>query len=1404
MNIPPFPSQDLAKLVLGYLAEEQLMTAYDEFLQASPYLDAYGNEYDRIFMTSLKNILAEYRAVKIYVETCKPFQLRRKLFQCSNLLEMVKYLILHVDITKIQPQDQSQSIEKQNINNTDSCEVCKSSKLENCTCYNKNTKISNDSSSDDCEVIALDSAVEATALSDLPGHHFTRKKTVFDGNAVESKISSNSNSKLLTSDVASEKSMSSNTVSNMAISRTSENKGTQLDNALITHTDSLQLKEKEEFNHILNQVCHINQSFSTNTKVTNHDLMEGYKHFATGVSGGNSEAVPDSSTEQVYLRVPVSLESSIISNTGKLNKTKQTRTQYLLKVAHVNNTIKPNEVVTITTKNSTILPHLKPKMDESKVKILSDVKVDNNEGIMKMPPVLKNATSTPLLQMQTIVINGTQVFRQKPAEKKLNFTKDEIMAMPTIILAPASGPPQNICSVSCESSNFSSNTNTNITSSARSLCPITIDVDADTPEKVNKDANKAIEVVKDPIEKVILDSNVPKTFDITSASAPKDNSVTGTSETSTPQMLPPIRKSSSTPRRTSHVRVLDFATPRRILHETANKFATTVSDTETVLSENHENNNQMPIITNLNENKGVDTELCNDNTTTKKVYGKKGNWDAELRALAVIPESSAEISHSLNSTSKSVKKKKTSKSSLAKKENDKKSTEKQSSKKRTTKKSEKKKIETEQAEDISKNTVIIPVKPTINIITGTERHSTGSENDKSHNKSNNDKMDTPELERMSLQNEIGAKLNISDLLETPYKQALYDIQMETPRFMGPDLPDDPMSDIKIMNIPTPKFLNSLTPSSYCSRPTDYSSGGSYYKPDDQDYMRVADDFVCPGTSSVSKENKNLDISNSTEVDTSDNNDKNGDKPLRPVRQCTKNVSYYKHANLNIKQTKETDNRTDSLCSDISDHSFCETSIDKESKCNKENKSKTTNKSTSKLVTKKRKTPIKKEISKSFMKIKPRRPTPTKKDDGRRKKKTPDSCTVQGRKKIAKKHEDDVKATPLVVSAPTKSRRKSSTPRKLQCTKSFNSESSGHVSPELLSKSKKDLPESSTVTAHDSDTEQLPLRWSDDGSQDVKAKEPETNTINESEDINKIQEYLKHVTNNDESKEGCLHIDLVKRGFDLETAKIIERELLDTSPHVTSKVPVESNVVVIPETKAEPVVCVTDTKNVNVALEKTLESDCSNNLQIVQDDEEEEVDEVELTVHDCNEHTTNFFSYNHDDTKNMPQKELPKLKDKFSMEVCLDDELSIRLRATPFTSLLDQEPDENFLNYNEQETEMAVRSISNVSKLYTPSKESIKAQCYEIFDSTLTSLDTPLKAKSPKVREEVTVTEIVLEVENIGAKEKSDTKKRKRAQSDNMPDESEPKKSKPGAQYLLNSANIQNIDIESVLSKLHGP
>lgn len=35
------------------------------------------------------------------VETCKPNTLRRRLFGCPNLLEVVKFLIQHVDINKL-------------------------------------------------------------------------------------------------------------------------------------------------------------------------------------------------------------------------------------------------------------------------------------------------------------------------------------------------------------------------------------------------------------------------------------------------------------------------------------------------------------------------------------------------------------------------------------------------------------------------------------------------------------------------------------------------------------------------------------------------------------------------------------------------------------------------------------------------------------------------------------------------------------------------------------------------------------------------------------------------------------------------------------------------------------------------------------------------------------------------------------------------------------------------------------------------------------------------------------------------------------------------------------------------------------------------------------------------------
>lgn len=92
-------------------------------------------------------------------------------------------------------------------------------------------------------------------------------------------------------------------------------------------------------------------------------------------------------------------------------------------------------------RNSQVLTTLKPKPPkEQKIKILSNVKVDspfqNNERIHKMPQ--NNATSTPV-QMQTIVINGKPAYRTHPTRANLqSFTKDEILAMPTIIVVPVS------------------------------------------------------------------------------------------------------------------------------------------------------------------------------------------------------------------------------------------------------------------------------------------------------------------------------------------------------------------------------------------------------------------------------------------------------------------------------------------------------------------------------------------------------------------------------------------------------------------------------------------------------------------------------------------------------------------------------------------------------------------------------------------------------------------------------------------------------------------------------------------------------------------------------------------------------------------------------------------------------
>lgn len=133
---------------------------------------------------------------------------------------------------------------------------------------------------------------------------------------------------------------------------------------------------------------------------------------------------------------------STVSNNDKT----QTNAHIFLKVGTVknNNLVSQsnNEIVPLT-KTNTCAGGLRPKLNEHKITILSDIKVDktiNNNNHPHIPAVLKNATSTPLMQMQTITINGTPAYKQdSQLESRRNYTRDEIMAMPTIILVPPPG-----------------------------------------------------------------------------------------------------------------------------------------------------------------------------------------------------------------------------------------------------------------------------------------------------------------------------------------------------------------------------------------------------------------------------------------------------------------------------------------------------------------------------------------------------------------------------------------------------------------------------------------------------------------------------------------------------------------------------------------------------------------------------------------------------------------------------------------------------------------------------------------------------------------------------------------------------------------------------------------------------
>lgn len=173
---------------------------------------------------------------------------------------------------------------------------------------------------------------------------------------------------------------------------------------------------------------------------------------------------------------------------------------------------------------------------------------------------------------------------------------------------------------------------------------------------------------------------------------------------------------------------------------------------------------------------------------------KKRDWDADLRAL--VAGSQQPLKQRIFSpSSKSKPKQKIIKKCMIEKENVKNKTIVNTAEKTRKKSSvksndsvnnklQKKKDKPETVERPEENVPSPTVSPLGIIQYARERPA--CEPEKLKDKSNDeDRIVTPEVERLSLRNEIGGKLNISDILETPYKQALYEIQMETPRFLGP-------------------------------------------------------------------------------------------------------------------------------------------------------------------------------------------------------------------------------------------------------------------------------------------------------------------------------------------------------------------------------------------------------------------------------------------------------------------------------------------------------------------------------------------------------------------------------------------------------------------------------------------
>lgn len=928
-------------------------------------------------------------------------------------------------------------------------------------------------------------------------------------------------------------------------------------------------------------------------------------------------------------------------------------------------------------------------------------------------------------------------------------------------------------------------------------------------------------------------------------SLPKDTQSFVVEKTSTPKSQQPVRRSSSTPRRTSHVRVLDFNTPRQIFLETVPENLTKVTVEVNEIPNTYVHKNQVPI---------ESVPISTDNNTLKEINSNKKstnitrNWDADLRALALAGNQQT----SQKPPPKRSKKKKNT-PATSDDTNDKSDSGKKGKCKRKSH-TKKAKINNEVIKDSVKtaleNVDVPKIKPTINIITDWNDDPTHDKD--RNNKSNQQETNTPEMDRVSLHNAIGAKLNISDFLETPIKQVWYDIQMETPRFLGHDILTDSMSDIKIMSIPTPRLLNTSgfaltpkpanpTPSSYSSRPTDYSSGGSYYKPDEHDYAPIANNLEPKTSSPLEKENKPSTIMKVTVTKVENQNkEKAVVNRSRPVRQCTKNISYYNMVHKMKNEDTPNKNLTSEDSLNDSDDYIPETNEKTLTNTNEEEILKNVEVDLTKTDLQKKvsfssgkskqKSPIKKGTPKISTKSKSKKVTDVrdKQNISKSKRKTSESNNNAHKKESRKKMNSKDKSQMLDVSpvyspAPTKSRRKSSTPRKLHCTKS-NLERARNNSPE--STQKKTTLTQEIITRPSTDAETSASLRANEGSQDAK-HENSLEHINEPEDITKIKEYIEQTSlqkNNFELKlhitnyeTGPLHKDLMKRGFDLDTAKSIERDLLDNVSNeenvrlkpVDTTVKVHSGKQILLEGKVKT--NDTNVKNNNSKpSEREVPEETLKNDSLIEEEEYE--NDLEFSVHDYDEKSDNFIEMVHDESYKSEQS-VVKLKDKFCMEVCIEDVTTVRLQATSLTTLIDEAPKiqkkegiekRKFsinLEPNIEETQAAVNSILNIDKFYSPRKYMSSNDTYmQICDSTLTQ--TPLKSNEPMKH----VTEVILEVEQITEtppKERPDAKKRKRLQSGSTTDDSESDSKKKRAEppYL---ATIQNFDIESVLSKLHGP